>query len=305
MPSAENISWRARLADVDKNTPPGSELFAGSGILARGHDRRGCKLDPKLISALVERWRPGTHTFIFHVESVLSLWKTCICNWDCRWMGTQSPSPHHLLIEELYAMSFWVLYRIILTEVGSRWTDDWRLSDAGLVMKPRTSEMAEVAYHYCNHGHGFAFHFTSLNRPPIYISTHKEVEPFDELCRIPTSLEYILLVLDQRSEAQTPNEDPAIRAVILDEFLQNPNAWHVKVALVNYATVEMHQSDRVLRQFGFRQPIPVAPECLMMSTKSTYGNRILIGRDTGHTISKCEKIGMIIYLLGNRSSFQS
>ncbi|KAK5838998.1 hypothetical protein PVK06_007751 [Gossypium arboreum] len=73
----------------------------------------------------------------------------------------------------------------------------------------------------------------------------------------------IRLVLDQQSEAQfqwTPYEDPAIRAVIPDEFFQNPNAWHVKVALVNYATVEMHQSDRGLRQFGFRQPILVAPE---------------------------------------------
>ncbi|KAG8500994.1 hypothetical protein CXB51_003092 [Gossypium anomalum] len=37
---------------------------------------------------------------------------------------------------------------------------------------------------------------------------------------------------------------------------------HNKVPLVNYATVEMHQSDRVLWQFGFRQPIPVAPEVL-------------------------------------------
>ncbi|MBA0878621.1 hypothetical protein Goshw_001471, partial [Gossypium schwendimanii] len=58
----------------------------------------------------------------------------------------------------------------------------------------------------------------------------------------------------------TPYEDPAIRAVIPYEYLQNPNAWHVKVALINYATVEMHQSDRVLRQFGCRQSIFVAPE---------------------------------------------
>ncbi|KAK5771864.1 hypothetical protein PVK06_048118 [Gossypium arboreum] len=69
----------------------------------------------------------------------------------------------------------------------------------------------------------------------------------------------------ERSEVQfqwTPYEDPAIRAVIPDEYLQNPNAWHVKVPLVNFAMVEMHQSDRVLWQFGFRQPIPMAPEVL-------------------------------------------
>ncbi|KAH1082905.1 hypothetical protein J1N35_022666 [Gossypium stocksii] len=52
---------------------------------------------------------------------------------------------------------------------------------------------------------------------------------------LPTSLEDIRLLLYQRSEAQfqwTPYEDPAIREVILDEYLQNPNAWHVKVPLV-------------------------------------------------------------------------
>ncbi|MFQ6670405.1 hypothetical protein Gotur_035337, partial [Gossypium turneri] len=42
----------------------------------------------------------------------------------------------------------------------------------------------------------------------------------------------------------TPYED---RAVILDEFFQNLNIWHVKVPLVNYAIVEMHQLDRVLQ----------------------------------------------------------
>ncbi|MBA0875827.1 hypothetical protein Goshw_002816, partial [Gossypium schwendimanii] len=39
-------------------------------------------------------------------------------------------------------------------------------------------------------------------------------------------------------------EDPVIQAVIPNEYFQNPNAWHVKVPLVNFATVEMHQSDR-------------------------------------------------------------
>ncbi|KAK5833207.1 hypothetical protein PVK06_017024 [Gossypium arboreum] len=81
--------------------------------------------------------------------------------------------------------------------------------------------------------------------------------------RIPTSLEDIRLLLDQPSEAEfqwTPYEDPAIWAVIPDEFFQNPNVWHVKVPLVNYPTVEMYQSDRVLRQFGFQQLIPVPPE---------------------------------------------
>ncbi|MFQ6647493.1 hypothetical protein Gotur_020715 [Gossypium turneri] len=39
--------------------------------------------------------------------------------------------------------------------------------------------------------------------------------------------------------------DPAIRAVIPDEYFQNPNAWYVKVPLVNFATMEIHQSDRL------------------------------------------------------------
>ncbi|KAK5795046.1 hypothetical protein PVK06_036300 [Gossypium arboreum] len=109
---------------------------------------------------------------------------------------------------------------------------------------------------------------------------------------IPISLEDIRLLLDQRSETQ-------------DELFQNPNVWHVNVSLVNYAIVEMHQLDRVLRQFGFRQPIPVAPEVLDDEHKMTYGNCIWIDRYITQHISKCGRTGMIIYLLGNRSSFLS
>ncbi|MBA0650845.1 hypothetical protein Goklo_018223, partial [Gossypium klotzschianum] len=71
---------------------------------------------------------------------------------------------------------------------------------------------------------------------------------------IPNAFEDIRLLLDQRSKAQfqwTSYEDSKIRAVIPDELFQNLNIWHVKVSLVNYATVEMHQTDRVLRQFRF------------------------------------------------------
>ncbi|KAH1096955.1 hypothetical protein J1N35_013876 [Gossypium stocksii] len=79
-----------------------------------------------------------------------------------------------------------------------------------------------------NHPHTFPL-ITRWNHSASYIGR-------------PTSLEDIRLLLDQRSEAQ---------AVIPDEFFQNLNIWHVKVPMVTYAIVEMHQSDRVLRQFGF------------------------------------------------------
>ncbi|MBA0625188.1 hypothetical protein Godav_010417 [Gossypium davidsonii] len=58
---------------------------------------------------------------------------------------------------------------------------------------------------------------------------------------IPAALKDVWLLLDQRLKAQI---------------------WHAKVSLVNYATIEMHQTNRVLRQFGFRQPILEAPEVL-------------------------------------------
>ncbi|MFQ6631442.1 hypothetical protein Gotur_008869 [Gossypium turneri] len=67
---------------------------------------------------------------------------------------------------------------------------------------------------------------------------------------ISSALEDIRLLLDQRSEVQfqwTPYKDLTIQAIISDEFFQNSNIWLVKVTLVNYATVEMHQTDKVLR----------------------------------------------------------
>ncbi|MFQ6653918.1 hypothetical protein Gotur_025097, partial [Gossypium turneri] len=78
--------------------------------------------------------------------------------------------------------------------------------------------------------------FTSSSNHPYTFSL------ITSYIRIPTALEDIRLLLDQRSKAH----DLTIRVIISDEFFQNSNIWHVKVPLVNYATVEIHQMDRLL-----------------------------------------------------------
>ncbi|MFQ6625540.1 hypothetical protein Gotur_005034 [Gossypium turneri] len=101
------------------------------------------------------------------------------------------------------------------------------------------------------------FRFPFLRHRVNYLYTFPLITRWNHLASyigIPTALKDIRLLLDQRLEAQfqwTPYEDPIIRAVISDEFFQNPNIWNVKVPLVNNAIVEMHQTDKVLRQFRF------------------------------------------------------
>ncbi|KAK5838675.1 hypothetical protein PVK06_007410 [Gossypium arboreum] len=63
--------------------------------------------------------------------------------------------------------------------------------------------------------------FTSSSKPPVYIPTLKENHSASYV-GIPTALEYIRLLLDQRSEVHfqwTPYKDLAIQAIISDEFL--------------------------------------------------------------------------------------
>ncbi|MFQ6632582.1 hypothetical protein Gotur_009827, partial [Gossypium turneri] len=81
------------------------------------------------------------------------------------------------------------------------------------------------------------FHFSFLRHQVDHPYTFPLIMSY---VGIPTALEDIRLLLDQRSEAQ----DPKIQAVISDEFFQNMNIWPVTVSLVNYATVEMHQMNR-------------------------------------------------------------
>ncbi|MFQ6637180.1 hypothetical protein Gotur_013120 [Gossypium turneri] len=186
---------------------------------------RGCKLDPKLISALIERWRPVTHTF-------------------------------HLPCGECTITLEDVQLQLRLLVDGSALTKSVQSVDWGAEPGNNLTKVERIRY-----ARAYIFEMIrgylmlDLSRNLVHLS----------YIGIPAALEDIRLLLDQRPEAQfqwTPYEDMTIRAVIPDEFFQNQNIWHVNVPLVNYATVEMHQMDRVLQQFRFRQSIFEAPEVL-------------------------------------------
>ncbi|KAK5793079.1 hypothetical protein PVK06_034215 [Gossypium arboreum] len=75
-------------------------------------------------------------------------------------------------------------------------------------------------------------------------------------------LQDIRLLLDQRLKAEfewTSYSDPRIQKCISFKFLVNLSIEHVNMPLVVYATVEMHELDRVMWKFRFRQTISLAP----------------------------------------------
>ncbi|MBA0879270.1 hypothetical protein Goshw_014983 [Gossypium schwendimanii] len=85
----------------------------------------------------------------------------------------------------------------------------------------------------------------------------------NKLCGTTGGARRYSITLDQQLEADfewTSYSDLRIRECIPFEFLVNPNIWHVKVPLIVFATMEMHKSDRVMRQFGFRQTFLSSPQ---------------------------------------------
>ncbi|MBA0602460.1 hypothetical protein Gorai_002640, partial [Gossypium raimondii] len=65
-----------------------------------------------------------------------------------------------------------------------------------------------------------------------------------------------------------------------DEFLANCSIWHMKVPLIVFATVKMHESNRVMRQFRCTQCIPLQPQELNDLHKIDMQGRLEEDRET-------------------------
>ncbi|KAH1057157.1 hypothetical protein J1N35_035222 [Gossypium stocksii] len=102
---------------------------------------------------------------------------------------------------------------------------------------------------------------TSQSGRPIHVS---EGDKNHELScvRLPDELEDIRLLLDQRLKIEfewVPYVDLEIISYIPLKVLDNQEMWDTNVPLIVNATVEMHELDWVLQQFGYRQRIPPLP----------------------------------------------
>jgi len=59
-----------------------------------------------------------------------------------------------------------------------------------------------------------------------------------------------------------PYESPEVRQLIPEYCLATPQIWLASVPLICFHIIEWHHPDRVLRQFGYEQPIPATPVSL-------------------------------------------
>ncbi|KAG8485637.1 hypothetical protein CXB51_018873 [Gossypium anomalum] len=179
---------------------------------------QGCKLDPKLISALIERWRPKMHTFHLpcgectitledvHLQLGLSVDGYAVTgsasstDWgaicyellgaipdkinggriEIGWLRDTFPEPDNdsTELERIRYARAYILEMIGgVCRVGNIVQGNVR-GDATEQSQNRrlpitTAIMGMVSLSI----------FTSSSRPPIYIFTHNEVEPFGELCQ--------------------------------------------------------------------------------------------------------------------------
>ncbi|MBA0741946.1 hypothetical protein Gogos_015063, partial [Gossypium gossypioides] len=187
---------------------------------------RGCKFDLKLIGALVERRIPETHTFhIPRGECAITL------------------EDVHLQLELLVDGS-------IVTRSIQKWLDYEELSQhwMRIRLKSKENDTLECTSFRSSGKSGQ----TQLrvrcvgNIVPRDVSVNATKKNQNWWLHFTTAIMSVIPIFFFTSLSELPVYIPTCN----------------KVSLVVYATIEMHETDRVLRQFEFQQSILVAPQDL-------------------------------------------
>ncbi|KAH1114406.1 hypothetical protein J1N35_007784 [Gossypium stocksii] len=189
---------------------------------------RGCKLDPTLVSTLVERWRPKTYTF--HLS--------CDMNWLRRnFSGFDEDSTKVQREQHARAYIFMIIGGFLIpdkSQLGVSRVDD---VVPGIVSGDRTRKKQNWWLHASTKIIGAipAAIFSSLSRLHYTFTLVTRWNHGLSYIGLPDELQDMWLLLDQRSETEfewMPYSDSTIQECILSKLLVNPNIWHVKVLLV-------------------------------------------------------------------------
>ncbi|MBA0823507.1 hypothetical protein Goarm_020234, partial [Gossypium armourianum] len=188
----------------------------------------GYKLDPTLINALVERWRPETHPFHLTCDECTITFENITLQLSLAMDGpfvtgaVIIPGKEDLCETFLGKILKFCTHKVATTSgrLQRMWSTELGISCVGHVVPGVSWAWWRLPFLRPRVDTPYTFSLvTRWNHGPRYVG-------------LPEQLKDIRLLLDQRSKFED-----------------------VKVFLVVYTTMEMHESDRVMLQFKWRQNI--------------------------------------------------
>ncbi|KAA3483776.1 serine/threonine-protein phosphatase 7 long form-like protein isoform X3 [Gossypium australe] len=191
----------------------------------------GCKLDPTLISELVERWRPEMHTFHLPCGECTIIFEDVQLHLGLSVDG--SVVAGSIVAVDWRDVCEQLLGRALEMINGARIDTNWLRRNFGGPMRIQVTEPQKIKIGGCM----LLLQLWAWYRLPILRPRADYPYAFSLVARpsyvgLPDELQDIRLLLDQRSKAEfewTSYSDPGIQECISFEFLVNSNIWHVKI----------------------------------------------------------------------------
>ncbi|KAL2231573.1 UNVERIFIED_CONTAM: Serine/threonine-protein phosphatase 7 long form [Sesamum indicum] len=224
------------------------------GVLQCGH----VEIDTHLITALVERWRPETHTFHFSVgeatitlQDIAILWALPVEGNLITGIDTSviCDSPFEAVLQEARICAMCILGGVLCPDATGNTIWAWsRIITLAPIPSSESSTLMPTIIDPDN----------VLPNPPYAARWSYHIY---RTHTAHNALRIIRNVLDRMQFNEfiwTPYDDITLDLDSLP-FYATRTPWHIRCPLINYSIVEMQHPERVLRQFGFVQNIPPNP----------------------------------------------